>query len=137
LIFDHTRLVGNIANGVLNIPAAEAIGHEISILTNGTIHKNLYSYGVVRLVSSSDSLSFFHKIYHGSKFIKIKYHPHTFLSPLNSPERSSCDIYVDGQINNLEIRHDRSDHWQLLNQAVQKLNNFKNNELQEDGLLER
>ncbi len=134
--FDYTRLVGTIANGVIHIPAAEAIGHKTSILANGLIHKNLYSYGVVRLITNDESRKFFERLYHGTRFINIDESSHYFLFPLGTPDRRYCDLYLDGKINDLEIRHNRSDRWQSLNEAVKKLWEFKNNELQEDGLLE-
>jgi len=135
--FDHTRLVGTIANGVLHIPTAEAIGHKTSILANGTVHKNLYSYGVVRLITNNESRGFFEGVYHATRLIHIdkKSSYHLFF-PLDTPDRRYCDLYMDGKINDLEIRHNRSDRWQSFNEVVKKLWEFKNNELQEDGLLE-
>jgi hypothetical protein len=134
--FDHTRLVGTIANGVLHVPVAEAIGHKISILANGSVHKNLYSYGVVRWITNNESRGFFEKVYHGTKFINIDRSRYHLLFPLDTPDRRYCDFYLDGKVNDLEIRHNRSDRWQSLNKVVKKLWDFKNRELQEDGLLE-
>ena len=134
--FDHTRLVGTIANGVLNVPVAEAIGHKISILANGSVHKNLYSYGVVRLITNNESRGFFEKVYHGSRLINIDRSSYHLLFPLNTPDRRYCDIYLDGKVSDLEIRHNRSDQWQSVNEVIKKLWDFKNHELQEDGLLE-
>ncbi|MFT5906249.1 MAG: hypothetical protein ACI9E1_001856 [Cryomorphaceae bacterium] len=135
--FDHTRLVGVIANGALHVPAAEAIGHKVSILANGSVLKNLYSYGVVRLITNDESRKFFEGVYHATRLIHIeKKSSYHLLFPLDTPDRRYCDLFVDGKINDLEIRHNRSDSWQSLNKMVEKLWNFKNNELQEDGLLE-
>lgn len=134
--FDYTRMVGTIANGVIHIPVAEAIGHKMSILANGSIHKNLYSYGVLRLITNDESKTFFDRVYHATHLINIDQSRHHFFSPLDTPDRQYCDIYLDGKLTDLEARHHRSESWQPLNLALKKLLDFKNNELQEDGLLE-
>lgn len=134
--FDHTRMVTTISNGKINVPAAEAIGHKISILANGTIHKNLYSYGVIRLITNEESKEFFDRVHHATWAIDINKEPHDFLEPLDTPDRLFCDIFIDGKLSELEIRHHRSEHWQALKPALKKLQNFKNSELEEDGLLE-
>ncbi|MGJ8657154.1 MAG: hypothetical protein ACSHX6_11945 [Akkermansiaceae bacterium] len=136
LEFDHTHLVGSIANGAIHIPSAEAIGHKTSILANGVIHKNLYSYGVVRLITNEEARGFYEGVYHATKLIHIDQNSYHFLFPLDTPERRYCDLYLDGKLTDLEIRHNRSNSWQPLNILIKKLFNFKNNELAEDGLLE-
>ena len=137
LEFDHTRMMGTISNGVISIPAAEAVGHKLSILGNGKVHKNLYSYGVVRLIANDEAYKTFERVYHATKIIHIRkkkaYH---LLLPLGTPDRTYCDIHLDGKLTNLQMRHNHSDRWQPLNLALKKLLKFKNEELQEDGLLE-
>lgn len=134
--FDQARLVGSIANGEIKIPVAEAIGFKNSILANGVIHKNLYTYGVVRLITNEESRKIFDKVYHATRLIRINENPYHILAPLDTPDRRYCDIYLDGKLSNLEMRHNRSHSWQPLKLLIKKLLDFKNNELREDGLLE-
>lgn len=135
--FDNSRFLANLSNGMLKIPIAEAVGDEVSFLANGVIHKNLYTYGVLRLVTNDELSAFFQKVYKGSRFIEIVHKPFHFTLPLDTLDRRSCDIYLDGKLTNLDVRHERGDKWMRLNSAIHKLWDFKNNELKEDGLLER
>lgn len=134
--FDYTRLAAALTNSTFHVPVAEAIGYKTSILANGVVHKNLYSYGVVRIITNPESSAMFEKVYRGTKVIKIDHSPDHFLTPLNTPDRLYCDIYLDGKLTNLEIRHERADHWQDLKPVIKKLLDFKNSELKEDGIFE-
>jgi len=140
--FDFARCVGFIKNKVLSIPLAEALGHETTFLANGVIHNNLYGYGVVRVIANDESSKFFDEMYNGSyyngsRFIHINQHPHHFLMPLATPDRRYCDIFIDGQLPMVNLRHHRSEHWRQLSYVLRHLKGFKNRELAEDGILEK
>lgn len=134
--FANTGLVASLENSTLKILSAEAIGHDVSFMANGVIHKNSYTYGVVRLICNEKSRGFFEGVYHGTKLINIDESSYHLLGPLDNPDRKYCDVFIDGMIDNLEIRHNRSNSWQRLNEALRILLQFKNEELKEDGLLE-
>lgn len=134
--FDKATFTGSMGQGRLHIPLAEAIGHKTSILANGVIQKNLYSYGVIRLIANKEAERFYERAYHGSKFITIDEHRHNLLTPLDTPDRKYCDFHIDGILTNLELCHNRGKSWKLLRKILQDLLEFKNDELNEDGLLE-
>ena len=134
--FDTVRLAGNLENGRLKMPYAEALGHKTSILSNAVIYSNLYSYGVVRLVANSEARQFYERSHRGTRAINIDHQRRYLMTPLHTPDRHYSDIYLDGLLTNLEMRHNRSDRWQSLKIALKKLQQFKDAELQEDGLLE-
>jgi hypothetical protein len=64
--FDTTRLAAVLSGGTFHVPVAEAIRHKTSILANGVVHTNLYSYGVVRIIANRDSSEVFDKVYCGT-----------------------------------------------------------------------
>jgi len=134
--FDQVRLVGNLSKGKLQVPIAEATGHDVSILGNGIIQSNLYSYGVMRIITNDKSNLFFNRVHRATKAINVGPRHMQFFERLDTPDRGYCDLYFDGKLNELEMRHNRSDYWQKVKPVMTKLIDFKNNELKEDGLLE-
>lgn len=134
--FDQVRFVGNLSRGKLQVPIAEATGYDVSILGNGVIHSNLYSYGVMRIITNNKSNLFFNRVHRATKAINVGPRHMQFFEHLDTPDRSYCDLYFDGKLNDLEMRHNRSAHWQKVKLVMTKLINFKDAELKEDGFLE-
>ncbi len=134
--FNQMRFIASLKNGAFHFPVAEAIGHKTSILTNGFIHKNLYSYGTLRIIANHEARDTFERVYRGADLVEENQIPFYFLSPLDTPDRVYCDIFWDGKLTDLEVYHHRSLHWRPVNSLLRKLLKFKNNELHEDNLLE-
>ncbi len=134
--FDTVRFTGDLNRGLLHVPLVEALGYDVSIIGNGAIQKNLYSYGVIRIITHERSSRFFNRVYRGTKAIKIEKKEYQFFESLDTADRGYCDLYFDGQLSNLMMRHNRSDHWQKVKPIIKKLISFKDEELKEDGILE-
>jgi len=134
--FDSARLVANYSRGKLHVPTAEALGYNTSILANGVINNNLYSYGVVRVITNNKSRDFFNRVHRGTQAILVGPRRMEIFRRLDTPDRAYFDLYFDGSLTDLEMRHRLSDKWQKVQPVFQSLVNFKDGELEEDGILE-
>lgn len=135
LEFDHTGAAFRFIGGKLIIERAEASSHELVILMNGVVQNNLFSYGTVRFIGTSVVANKLNRIYHGSRAIHLDHMRSVVLEPLDNPDRQFCDIRFDGKLTNLQVKHNRSDHWESFNEVIDALKEFKDKELEEDGLL--
>lgn len=134
--FDTVKFIGNLSGGTLHIPVAEAIGYDLSIMSNGVIQNNLYSYGVLRIIGHDRSKAFFNRVYRATKLIDVGPRHAEFFRQLDTLDRAYCDLYFDGKLNELEVLHNRSEKWKEVMPVIKKLINFKDAELAEDGILE-
>ena len=134
--FDYARIVANYSQGALYIPSAEAIGYDTSILANGVVRNNLYSYGIIRMITHNKAKEFFDRVHRGTQAIHLDHSPWHFFQKLDTRDRFFCDLYFDGQLSDLEKRHNRSNRWQKVKHVIKLMINFKDRELDEDGILE-
>ncbi len=135
LEFDYTGMTFRYLGGSLVIERAEASSHQLIILMNGVVQKNLYSYGTMRIIGTEDMANKLNRIHHGAKALHLDHKRAVILEPLDNPDRHFCDLKFYGELTDLQLKHNRSDHWQSLNKALNSLERFKDKELEEDGLL--
>ena len=135
LEFDYTGAVFDYMAGNLVIRRAEASSDDLVIFMNGVVRKDLYSYGVVRFIAADHVSRKLNRIYNGSGAIHLDHNVYFVLGSLDNPDRQYCDVRFDGKLTDLQIKHNRSDHWESLNRSLKALKKFKDKELAEDGLL--